>query len=269
MFQYFSFISVCIVIYILLNIKKKKKKKKSYKPKDDQIELNMSKYQNFNSRNFNAIAEINMSTYQIFTRRGLPTNDCAPFLENWIKFEKMAILAENKELNIKTNKAWKNAKNDLNKMWSMVDWCGKHEQTNDNKVDKEETAHYLSNIFMSEKTKDHPVMSAGCSLACICNPAKRRLNGRAVRVRIPSGERLLSRWSLNRPVIQYKKEPKLNRIVDWDYLSIEQSFINPGGCLLEREILVGTNGSTKCARASKRRSKLACYSSIATNNNRC
>ena len=32
---------------------------------------------------------------------------------------------------------------------------------------------------------------------------------------------------LNGPVIQYKKEPKLNRIVDWDCLSIEQSFINP------------------------------------------
>ena len=31
-------------------------------------------------------------------------------------------------------------------------------------------------------------------VACICNPAKRRLNGRTVRVRIPSGERLLSRW---------------------------------------------------------------------------
>ena len=29
---------------------------------------------------------------------------------------------------------------------------------------------------------------------CICNPAKRRLNGRTVRVRIPPGERLLSRW---------------------------------------------------------------------------
>ena len=31
-------------------------------------------------------------------------------------------------------------------------------------------------------------------VACICNPAKRRLNGRTVRVRIPSGERLRSRW---------------------------------------------------------------------------
>ena len=55
---------------------------------------------------------------------------------------------------------------------------------------------------------------------------------------------------------------------NWDCLSIEQSFINPWGCLVEREILVGTNGSTKYARASRRRSKLACYSSIATNNNR-
>ena len=31
-------------------------------------------------------------------------------------------------------------------------------------------------------------------VACICNPAKRRLSGRTVRVRIASGERLLSRW---------------------------------------------------------------------------
>ena len=73
-------------------------------------------------------------------------------------------------------------------------------------------------------------------VACICNPAKRRLNDRTVRVRIRSGD-------LNGSVIQYKKEPKLNRIVDWDCLSIEQSFINPWGCLVEREILVGKIGA--------------------------
>ena len=40
-----------------------------------------------------------------------------------------------------------------------------------------------------ERANDEPDV-----VACICNPAKRRLNGRTVRVRIPSGERLLSRW---------------------------------------------------------------------------
>ena len=67
-------------------------------------------------------------------------------------------------------------------------------------------------------------------VACICNPAKRRLSCRTVRVRIPSGERLLSRWVpifKRANIIQYKTEPKLNRIVDWNCLSIEQSFINP------------------------------------------
>ena len=39
-----------------------------------------------------------------------------------------------------------------------------------------------------------PANVCTCVVACICNPAKRRLNGRTVRVRIPSGERLLSRW---------------------------------------------------------------------------
>ena len=50
-----------------------------------------------------------------------------------------------------------------------------------------------------ETNQQHSI-STGCSrvpdvVACICNPAKRRLNGRTVRVRIPSGERLLSRWA--------------------------------------------------------------------------
>ena len=40
------------------------------------------------------------------------------------------------------------------------------------------------------------------------------------------------------------------------------------GVRVKREILVGTYGSTQYARASRRRSKLACYSSIAINNNR-
>ena len=41
-------------------------------------------------------------------------------------------------------------------------------------------------------------------VARICNPAKRRLNDRTVRVRIPSGKRLLSRWV---PIFKWAYNP--------------------------------------------------------------
>ena len=75
--------------------------KKSCKPENDQIEIDMSCYPNCNSCNFKAMAEVNLSTYEIFTYRGMPLDERIAFLEDWIKFEKMAVQAENKELNIR------------------------------------------------------------------------------------------------------------------------------------------------------------------------
>ena len=114
---------------------------------------------NCNSENFKAIAHANLTTFDILSGRGYPEEECVTYLENWVKFENMAMTARNREINTKINKSWKGAKGDSKKIWAMVDWKGKADKDVDDKIDEEETAKYFSQIFQSAKTKHHPVIT--------------------------------------------------------------------------------------------------------------
>ena len=69
-----------------------------------------------------------------------------------------------------------------------------------------DSEHQLFINLVISLIKSFPILPVGnlnrffCQIvSCICNPPKRRLNGRTVRVWIPSGERLLKYLSLNGP----------------------------------------------------------------------
>ena len=125
----------------------------NYKKREDQVLPDMTSNLMNNSQNFKAIAQANLSTFGILNRRGMPEDECIVYLENWVKFENMAVEAENSEINVKRNRLWKNSKCDSKKLWAMIDWKGKAEQNTDDKIDEEETLQYFSGIFQSEKTK--------------------------------------------------------------------------------------------------------------------
>ena len=132
----------------------------NYKTKEGQVLPDMTpNLINCNSKNFKAIAQANFSTFGIWNRRGMPEDECIVYLENWVKFENMAVEAENSKINVKRNRLWKNSKGDSKKLWAMIDWKGKAEQNTDDKIDEEETLQYFSGIFQSEKTKKHPVIT--------------------------------------------------------------------------------------------------------------
>ena len=116
-------------------------------------------FTNCTSKNFKAIAEINLHTYEQYIKRGAQRDEYEPYLQNWIKFEDMAIRAENEELNIQCNKSWKSVKHDSKKMWNRIDWKGKG-QINKNDIINEATINqYFKKIFQSEKTMNNPVVS--------------------------------------------------------------------------------------------------------------
>ena len=74
------------------------------------------------SANFKAIADINLYTYNYHSQNGAPMDIRERYLENYMKFEKLARDAEDKEVNARKN--GKLAKKDSKKMWNMIDWKG-------------------------------------------------------------------------------------------------------------------------------------------------
>ena len=80
------------------------------------------------------------------------------YLENWIKYENLALQAENDELNIHQNKSWKNKKKDGKSLWNAIDWKGKSEMRNETQVDENIISKYFYKIFQSENTKDNPII---------------------------------------------------------------------------------------------------------------
>ena len=84
---------------------------------------------------------------------------CKPFLENFLRFEQLAVESENKEINTHRNSAWKSAKQDGKKMWELIDWKGKADTKKEILIDKSEVNTYFKHIFQSEKTMDHPKIS--------------------------------------------------------------------------------------------------------------
>ena len=114
---------------------------------------------NCDSRNLKAIAEANLYTFTMLTDADNVDDDVRfNYLEYWIKFQNLAREAENRELNIKINKTWKNSKGDSKKLWSLINWKGKAVKTTEETVYEEETQRYFSNIFQSTKIEHHPVL---------------------------------------------------------------------------------------------------------------
>ena len=84
---------------------------------------------------------------------------CKPLLENFLRFEQLAVESENKEINSHRNSAWKSAKQDGEKMWELIDWKGKADTKKEILIDESEVNTYFKHIFQSEKTMDHPKIS--------------------------------------------------------------------------------------------------------------
>ena len=132
--------------------------RKHYKTQNEDNTL-PSNLMHCNSRNYKAIAEINLWTYNIHSNNGDSMEICKPFLENFLRFEQLALEAENREVNTRRNTAWKSAKQDGKKMWEMIDWKGNADTKKEILINESEITPYFQNIFQSEKTENHPKIS--------------------------------------------------------------------------------------------------------------
>ena len=132
--------------------------KKSYKERTKKIEL-LPELANCNSRNYKAISQINLYTYHTLIERGVSFDLCKTYLEVATKYEELARHKENEEINVQINTAWKNAKADGKKLWSLIDWKGNAE-SNDSplKIRESEIYKHFKNIFQSDKTRQHPMI---------------------------------------------------------------------------------------------------------------
>ena len=60
-------------------------------------------FKNCNSSNFKAIADVNLMAYTTYLKNGVPQADLVRYIEDWVKFEKLAKQSRNEELNCKIN----------------------------------------------------------------------------------------------------------------------------------------------------------------------
>ena len=102
-----------------------------------------------NSRNYKSIAEINLHTYNRHAKNREHMDICKPFLENFLRFEQLALEAENKEI------LHGDLQNKMEKMWEMIDWKGKADTKTEILIDESEVTPYFKHNFQSEKTMDH------------------------------------------------------------------------------------------------------------------
>ena len=133
--------------------------KKNYKVQPTQIPAQPEHHQNCSSKHFIAIAQINKFTYETHIREGASFELCSPYLQNWLKFEQLARVAENKELNLRTNSSWRKARKNGKKLWDMIDWKGKADVKKETLIQDYAVDSYFRDIFQSKKTKDHPVIT--------------------------------------------------------------------------------------------------------------
>ena len=82
-------------------------------------------FKNCESSNFQAIAEANLMAFHACTEEDSESR--SKYIENWTKFERLAVQTRNKQLNSKINTSWKNMKADGKKLWDCIDWNGKAE----------------------------------------------------------------------------------------------------------------------------------------------
>lgn len=132
--------------------------RKNYK-KEIRKPVEHKNAKNCNSKNYKAIAQMNLYMFETHTQNGTPLEVCEQYLQNWIDFEQHAMKAEEKELELKKNSAWKNVRGDGKKMWKRIDWKGKAETKADVLIRDQDVDSYFRGIFQSEKTKDNPTIS--------------------------------------------------------------------------------------------------------------
>ena len=114
-------------------------------------------FKNCNSSHFKAMASVNLYSYEIYSRDD--PDAALTYLENWMKYENLALRAENNELNVKCNVSWSKLKHDKKKMWNVIDWKGRSESTGEKKVNESQIKRYFKNIFQSKKTLNNPTVS--------------------------------------------------------------------------------------------------------------
>ena len=91
--------------------------------------------------------------------QNLPSVVCTQYLQKWKEYENIAIELENKEINTKVNKIWRNCKKDGKKLWQLVDWHGKAEKKDTVDVQKSVKYKFFSEIFQSKKTAGMPIVA--------------------------------------------------------------------------------------------------------------
>ena len=133
--------------------------KNNYKKQIGHITPSSSSF--CNSKNFKAIADMNLFTYNFHTQNGASLEIRKPYLENYLKYQQIALDAENQEVNANQNTAWRAAKKDGKKLWEQIDWKGRADAKNETLIHESEIIPYFKNIFQSEKTKDHPRINDG------------------------------------------------------------------------------------------------------------
>ena len=114
-------------------------------------------FKNCSSSNFQAIANANLMAYNTYINNDTPMNT-NKYIEDWLKFEKLAMQARNNELNSRINKSWKDKKGDGKKLWECIDWKGRAEIKPEKPAEEVEIVRYFKGIFQSPKTKDNPVV---------------------------------------------------------------------------------------------------------------
>ena len=77
-----------------------------------------------------------------------------------MSFDRLALKAENEEINASINTSWKNCKKDGKKLWNMIDWKGKAEVKIEEPAEESEILRYFRDIFQSKKTENHPKINS-------------------------------------------------------------------------------------------------------------
>ena len=121
---------------------------KEYNHNSNQFQQNV----NLKSSHLKAIADINLYSYNFYKNNGAKMEICEPYLKNYGKYVKLAAKAEMKEINLRKNSAWKNARRDGRKMWNLIDWNGKADSKKETLIQETDIAPYFKNIFQSDKT---------------------------------------------------------------------------------------------------------------------
>ena len=111
---------------------------------------------NCRSSHFKAIAEANLFAHDSLSRDGI---DATQYVENWIRFEKLAKKASNDELNVRRNKSWRDKRYDGKELWKAIDWNGRAEVKTEKPAYEADTIKYFTGIFNSLKTKDDPTVA--------------------------------------------------------------------------------------------------------------